>query len=156
MDLRPRTAFGWGFSIVCAALLTVASCGDDDDDGTTTNVNVTLREFSVTPSEASAPKGRVTFHVTNVGEDMHEFLVIKTDLAPDALPTEENGSYEEDGPGTVLLDEIELVNPGESKNLTLSLKAGHYVLICNMVHVEDDGEVEVHYAMGMRTAFTVE
>jgi len=158
MNLRTKTAIGWAFSIIiCAAPLMVASCGDDDDgNSTTTTVDITLREFSVTPAQPSAPAGRVAFHVTNVGEDMHEFLVIKTDLAPDALPTEENGSYLEDGPGTELLDEIDLVNPGETKNLTLNLKAGHYVLICNMVHMESNGDVEVHYAMGMRTAFVVE
>jgi uncharacterized cupredoxin-like copper-binding protein len=119
-----------------------------------TTVDVTLAEFSVTPNQPSAPPGHVTFHVTNNGEDMHEFLVIKTDLAPDMLPTEANGSYEEDGPGTDLLDEIELVPSGESRDLGIDLEAGHYVLICNMVHVEEDG-VEVHYQLGMRTAFTV-
>jgi len=121
-----------------------------------TTVNVTLQEFSVTPDQASVPAGHVTFHVSNVGEDMHEFLVIKTDLAPDMLPTEANGSYLEDGPGTDLLDEIDLVPSGESRNLGIDLEAGHYVLICNMVHVEENGEVEVHYQLGMRTAFTVE
>jgi len=71
------------------------------------------------------------------------------------LPTETNGSYEEDGPGTDLLDEIELIPSGESRDLGIDLEAGHYVLICNMVHQEDD-ELEVHYQLGMRTAFTVE
>ena len=116
-----------------------------------TTVNVTLAEFSVTPEQGSAPPGQVKFHVTNEGEDMHEFLVIRTDLAPDMLPTETNGSYEEDGPGTDLLDEIELIPAGESRDLEIDLEAGHYVLICNMVHVEDDGEVEVHYQLGMRS-----
>jgi len=120
-----------------------------------TTVNVTLVEFSVTPDQATAPPGHVTFHVTNNGEDMHEFLVIKTDLAPDMLPTETNGSYEEDGPGTDLLDEIELIPSGESRDLGIDLEAGHYVLICNMVHQEED-ELEVHYQLGMRTSFTVE
>lgn len=121
-----------------------------------TTVNITLQEFSVIPDRASVPAGRIHFHVSNVGEDMHEFLVIRTDLAPDMLPTEDDGSYEEDGPGTDLLDEIELVPSGESRDLDIDLSAGKYVLICNMVHVEDDGEVEVHYQLGMRTAFTVQ
>jgi len=62
--------------------------------------------------------------------------VIKTDLAPDALPKESNGSYQENGPGTSLLDEIDEVDPGQSKDLTISLDNAKYVLICNMVHVE--------------------
>lgn len=120
-----------------------------------TTVNVTLEEFSVTPDRSSVSAGHITFHVSNAGEDMHEFLVIKTDLAPDMLPTEDDGSYMEDGPGTDLLDEIELVPSGESRNLDIDLAAGKYVLICNMVHTEEDGEIEVHYQLGMRTAFTV-
>lgn len=120
-----------------------------------TTVNVTLMEFSVTPDQPSVAAGHIKFHVSNTGEDMHEFLVIKTDLAPDMLPTEDNGSYLEDGPGTDLLDEIELVPSGESRDLDIDLTAGNYVLICNMVHTEDDGEIEVHYQLGMRVAFTV-
>jgi uncharacterized cupredoxin-like copper-binding protein len=132
------------------------ACSDDGHNGSKgTVVNVTLREFSLTPDRASAPQGNVTFDVSNVGEDEHEFLVIKTDLAPDALPTEENGSYAEDGPGTDLLEEIPLVAPGTMEELQLDLQPGNYVLICNMVHTEDNGDVEVHYQLGMHAAFAV-
>jgi uncharacterized cupredoxin-like copper-binding protein len=134
----------------CASLFLVTSC---DDDSTT--VNVTLDEYTVTLDRATAPHGDVTFDVSNAGTQVHEFLVIKTDLAPANLPTEDNGSYQEDGPGTDLIDEIEAVLPGESKDLTLNLSAGKYVLICNMVHTEGD-VVEAHYSLGMRTAFTVQ
>jgi uncharacterized cupredoxin-like copper-binding protein len=120
-------------------------------------VSVTLRSFNITLDRSSAPRGTVVFRVRNAGtDDIHEFLVIKTDRAPNALPTEANGSYQEDGPGTQLIDEIEEVNPGDTKELSLDLAEGNYVLICNMVHVEDDGTVEVHYSLGMRTAFRVE
>jgi len=82
--------------------------------------------------------------------------VIKTDLAPDALPKESNGLYQENGPGTSLLDEIDEVDPGQSKDLTISLDNAKYVLICNMVHVEANGSQDAHYARGMRTAFRVD
>ena len=142
-------------ALIAVGVMFLAACSENDDhDNVSSTVNVTLREFSVTPDRGNAPAGHVTFDVTNLGEDMHEFLVIRTDLAPDGLPTEENGSYEEDGPGTVLLDEIEDIEPGDTAELSLELDAGNYVLICNMVHVEED-EVEVHYALGMRTAFVV-
>lgn len=120
------------------------------------DVDVTLQEFSVTPNRSSVPPGHVTFHVSNIGEDMHEFLVIRTDLPPDGLPTNADGSYLEDGPGTDLLDEIDLVPSGESRELQIDLSPGKYVLICNMVHMEDNGDVEVHYQLGMHTAFTVQ
>ena len=44
-----------------------------------------------------------------------------------------------------------MIAVGETKDLTISLEIGDYVLICNMV---EDGES--HYQEGMRTAFTVE
>jgi uncharacterized cupredoxin-like copper-binding protein len=120
-------------------------------------VDVTLRSFNITLGQSTVQHGTIIFRVTNrADEDVHEFLVIRTDRAPNALPTEENGSYQEDGPGTQLLDEIEEVSPGETKELSLDLTKGNYVLICNMVHIEDDGTVEVHYALGMHTAFRVE
>jgi uncharacterized cupredoxin-like copper-binding protein len=117
-----------------------------------TTVNVTLQEFSVNPDASSAPAGDVTFSVTNEGpDDVHEFVVIKTDLAPDALPTAEDGSVDEEGEGIEVIDEIEDVPVGEIQEVTVHLDAGAYVLICNIV--EED---EAHYAMGMRTGFTVE
>jgi hypothetical protein len=115
-----------------------------------------LREFNITLDRASAPRGTVIFHVTNSGEDTHEFLVIRTDRAPDALPTEADGSYQEDGPGTQLLEEIEAIPPGATRDLTIDLTEGSHVIICNMVMTEEDGTVEVHYALGMRTAFRVD
>ena len=120
--------------------------------GGTTTVTVTLQEFSVLPDPATAPAGDVTFHVTNDGpDDIHEFVIFKTDLAPDAMPTAEDGSVDEAGDGVELIDEIEDIPVGESQDVTVPLDAGSYVLICNIV--ESD---EVHYALGMRTGFTVE
>ena len=117
-----------------------------------TTVNVTLQEFSVIPESATAPAGAITFHVTNNGPaDIHEIVVFKTELAPDALPTADDGSVDETGEGVELIDEIEDIPIGESQDLSVTLDAGSYVLICNIVE-----GTEVHYAMGMRTAFTVE
>lgn len=115
-------------------------------------VDVSLEEFSVTPEPTSAPAGTITFHVTNDGTEIHEFLVVMTDLADDALPTNGDGSYEEDGAGTVLIDEIPTIYPLLSRNLTLDLEAGNYVLLCNMV----DKAEGAHYTLGMHAPFTVE
>ena len=117
-----------------------------------TTVTVTLQEFSVLPDPATAPAGDVTFHVTNDGpDDIHEFVIFKTDLAPDAMPTAEDGSVDEAGEGVELIDEIEDIPVGESQDVTVTLDAGSYVLICNIV---ESGEV--HFELGMRTGFTVE
>ena len=140
-------------SLTLLGILTSVGCNDPDEASA---VNVTLREFSVTVDQATVPNGSVTFHVSNAGTVPHEFLVIKTDLAPDALPKESNGSYQENGSGTSLLDEIEDLDPGQSKDLTIDLDEAKYVLICNMVHVEANGTQDAHYSRGMRTAFRVD
>jgi hypothetical protein len=135
--------------IASLASLGALSCGGGHHRATV--VGVTLREFTVTPDRSSAPRGPITFDVTNAGTEDHEFLVIQTNLAPDALPVEANGSYEENGPGTVLLAEIDVIPPNQARTLTLDLQAGNYVLICNRVE-----GLEAHYALGMHAGFSVD
>jgi uncharacterized cupredoxin-like copper-binding protein len=149
-------------SLVAALSLVAAACGSDssDHEGRTTRestVDVTLQEFAVRPEQDSAPAGDVTFNVGNVGpEDTHEFVVFKTDLAADALPTSPNGSVDETGKGVELIGEIEDIAPGDTPPpLTVSLDAGSYVFICNIVEEEGQDTI-VHYQQGMRTGFTVE
>jgi uncharacterized cupredoxin-like copper-binding protein len=149
--------------LAVALSLFVAGCGDDDDgadgegdDATTpagegTAVNVTLQEFNVIPDADSGPAGEFTFNITNVGpDDTHEFVVFKTDLAPDSLPTVADGSVDETGEGVELIDEVEDVAVDADEAVTVDLEAGDYVFICNVV----EGD-EVHYALGMTTSFTV-
>jgi hypothetical protein len=138
------------------ALLSLAGCGGGGGGGAETTVAVTLQEFAVLPAQDSAPAGSITFDVENTGpEDPHEFVVIKTDLAPDALPTAEDGSVDETGEGIEVIGEIAEFAPGSSESRTFDLDAGSYVFVCNVVE-EEGGDTLVHYALGMRTAFTVE
>jgi len=117
-------------------------------------IAVTLQEWAVVPASASAAAGDVTFQVSNTGpEDVHEFVVLKTDLDAGALPTDDTGAVVEAGEGIEVVDEIEDIPVGESQDLTVSLEAGKYVLLCNIYSAE---EQEAHYALGMRTNFTVE
>lgn len=121
-------------------------------DGATA-IDVTLKEWEVIVGSASAPAGQIYFRVTNDGPDHpHEFVVIRSDLAPDALPVEEGRVPEDE---VELLDEIEPFAVGSTGSLTLDLEPGNYVLICNIAETED-GELESHYELGMRTAFVVE
>ena len=132
------------------------ACGDDEGAGGETTVQVTLREFEVVPAQDSAPAGEVTFEATNEGpNDPHELVVIRTDLAPDALPIDDQGAVDEGGEGVEAIGEIEEFDPNATESATFTLEAGNYVLICNVTE-EEDGEVEAHYAQGMRTGFTVE
>jgi uncharacterized cupredoxin-like copper-binding protein len=119
-----------------------------------TTVDVIVQEFSVLPEVATAPAGEVTFVVTNDGpDDLHEFVIIQTDLAPDALPTDANGMVDEAGGGMTVIDEIEDIEVGDTQEVTATLAAGNYALICNIYDADED---EAHYEMGMYTGFTVE
>lgn len=137
--------------VAAVAVLTLVSAGCSSDEG---EVDVTVQEFAVIPAAASAPAGDVTFNVTNDGpDDVHEFVVFQTDLAPDALPTNEDGSVDEEGEGVEHIDEIEDIAVGDTQSLSVNLQAGNYVLICN---IYDEAEQESHYQEGMRVGFTVE
>jgi uncharacterized cupredoxin-like copper-binding protein len=133
-----------------AAALALATAGCSGGGGT---VAVTLQEFSIGTDPTSADAGEVTFEATNEGpNDIHEFVVFKTDLALTDLPTDENGAVVEDGEGVELIGEIEDVEVGDTKSVTLDLEPGAYVFICN---IWDEEEQEAHYQEGMRTSFTV-
>ena len=94
----------------------------------------------------SVAAGDVTFKVTNTGpEDVHEFVILKTDLDPAALPTDETGAVTEDAEGIEVVDEIEDVAVGQTQEVTTSLAAGAYVLFCN---IYSEAENEAHYRMG--------
>jgi uncharacterized cupredoxin-like copper-binding protein len=147
-----------GITAVIAVLALVAGACSDDDGGEEMGaggaIGITLQEFAVIPSPAQAPAGDVTFDATNEGpDDVHEFVVFATDLAPDALPTVEDGSVDETGEGVELQGEIEDIAVGDTQSVTIDLAAGNYVLICN---IYDAAEKESHYQEGMRVAFTVE
>ncbi len=117
-------------------------------------VAVSLTEWAVTPDKTTVNTGPVTFNVTNDGPvDVHELVVIKTDLALDSLPVDANGNVDESATGITLVGEIEHIAVGANANATFNLVPGNYVLICN---IWDAGEQEAHYAEGMRIAFTVQ
>jgi uncharacterized cupredoxin-like copper-binding protein len=136
-------------------MLVLASCAAaTPTPASGTTIAVTLQEWAVLPAQSSAPAGDITFTVANEGpDDVHEFVVLKTDLDPGALPTAADGSVDETGEGIEVIDEIEDIAVGATMDVTVTLDAGSYVLLCNIYTAEED---EAHYQMGMRTAFTVE
>ncbi len=142
-----------GIALASATLLVViaGACSSD-----TSTASVALSEFKVVADPSSIPAGEITFGVSNIGEETHEVVLIRTDLAPDALPKTDDGSFDEEDLDVV--DEIEDMEAGSSEELTVELAAGSYVLACNLVEEEEeDGEtiVEAHYQEGMHTAFEV-
>ena len=115
-------------------------------------VAVTLNEHDIVLGASSADAGDITFDVNNAGEETHEIVVVRTDLAPGDLPTAGDGSFDEEQ--VEVVDEIEDMEAGASDELIVELAAGKYVLACNVVE-EEDGETEAHYALGMHTSFEV-
>jgi len=156
MRSRRRTS---GMVALTIGALALAGCGGSGvspspsvSAGATT-VDVTVGEFAVGTSVSSAPAGDVSFAVTNTGpEDVHELVVIKTDISFIALPTDANGAVDEAVGGMEVKGEVEDIPVGTSQELTLTLEPGTYALICN---IWDETEKEAHYAEGMRTEFTV-
>lgn len=145
----------FGLIAALASALIIAGCtGGSASPGTTAaTVDVTLQEWAVVAAPGSVGAGDVTFKVTNEGpEDVHEFVILKTDLDPGALPTDDNGAVTEEAEGIEVVDEIEDIPVGRNQELTVSLASGAYVLLCNIYSEEED---EAHYKLGMRTGFTV-
>ena len=122
----------------CSKSSTPANAGGDAGSSA---VAISEGEFSLSSTPATDASGPVTFSVTNDGKMEHEFVVLRTDVAPDALPVE-SGKASEDGH----IDELEGIQPGTSQTLTVDLPAGTYVLVCNLVG---------HYQSGMHAGFTV-
>ncbi len=137
-----------------AALLVLTACGSEDRGGGTLNID--LSDWAVTLSAESLPKGDIEFVINNLSEEHeHELIIIRTDLAPDELPTKSDGSVDLAASGVSVVGSIKEIGPGHDSSGTFTLKAGRYVLICNLVD-KRGGQTTSHYQQGMRAAFTAD
>jgi uncharacterized cupredoxin-like copper-binding protein len=147
---RARRRWAWALALVLAALalavpLTVARRHEPTPSGTP--LNVRLEDFLVRQDAAVVPAGTVSFRIRNQGPTSHEFILVRTDRAPDKLPLQRDGlTVNEDAPGIELLDEAEGLDIDDRQTLVLDLAAGNYVMYCNL---------EGHYLGGMYAALTV-
>lgn len=128
-------------SLLAAAALAAGApaAGAASAPASATTVNVRLNEWKVTPSVLSVRAGKVTFVARNVGKIAHNLVVLRTNLAPSKLPVVGSRAKEVGRVG-----KTPVFGPGPSRRLTLTLKAGRYVLICN---------VPGHYRAGMFVGF---
>lgn len=122
-----------------------AGCAAESSIEDGASVGTTLTDTSVSVSTSSAPAGTITFDARNDGTTTHELYVFRTDLAADALPIEDE-TVSEAADGVEFIAEVEDIAPGTAKPLTVDLRAGTYVVLCN---------IPGHYADGMRAAFEV-
>ena len=104
-------------------------------------VKVVLNEWKLIPSATTVKPGAVTFVVRNSGGIPHEFVVVKTTRHHHALPMKGSQAVETGDVG-----EIEEILPGKTKRVTIKLKPGKYVLLCNL---------EGHYKAGQYASLTV-
>ncbi|GEM_PF-317129 len=124
-----------------------------------TAVGVQLGEngskYFVKVDKNTVKAGTTTFVIDNVGTMHHEMAIYKTDTAPSKLPLTADGKVDEEKAG--LLAEAVYATPvrgdadhrirdGRGTDLTIDLKPGKYVLLCNLAG---------HYKAGQFVAFTV-
>ena len=102
--------------------------------------------MSVRTNVASVKAGKVTFAVANLSRSIvHEMIVVAVDNPNAPLPYDYNtGKIPEKQ--VKMLGETDEMEPNAEKTITLDLKPGSYLLICN---------VPGHYAADMWTPLTV-
>ena len=89
------------------------------------DIAVKASEYKFDPSSITAKAGAVTFVVTNTGSTEHEFEIFK---------------------GETVVDEIEGLAPGLTRELTVTLEAGDYTYVCKLA---------AHDQLGMKGTLTV-
>jgi uncharacterized cupredoxin-like copper-binding protein len=142
-------------SVIATLSLLTGACGDGNDNKSSTSsasnttstgpstVNASLGEYFIKLDKTSIPTGQVRFNVSNDGKIKHEFVILKTNIAPGKLPLKDGDANEEtaESPG-----EVPGIASGKKKTLDVVLKPGKFVLLCNLPG---------HYKAGQYTGITV-
>src|SRR5438477_3691389 len=131
-------------AMIALATTILAGCSTGAATAKSATVNATLTDMKISLDKTSVPAGEITFVVKNSGAVIHELVVLQTALAQDkiAMDMDEAGKMDETGN----VGETGDVAAGDSKTFTVTLPAGHYVLMCNEIG---------HYGSGMHMTFTV-
>lgn len=102
--------------------------------------------MTLKPDPGSVKAGRVTFRVQNAAKtERHEMIVARVGDPAAPLPYDAT-KHRVIESKLQALGEASNIKPGETKSLTLTLKPGKYLLLCN---------VSGHYEAGMTSAFEV-
>lgn len=117
-------------TLAVAAAIVLAACGstattDRPVPSEAATIEVTADEYAFTPSALEAPAGPIAFHVTNAGNEEHEFEILK---------------------GEQVVDEVEGLVPGLDRTLVVTLEPGEYTFVCKLAG---------HDSLGMTGTLTV-
>lgn len=139
MQRNRHRRFTWPVILAAAASVFLPGCSAPALAPPGASVDLTLKDFSITTPTTSVPAGDVALHVYNDAPATHEFVVVRSELAPGALPLASDGiSVDEDRVEAV--DEIGQIATRDTATLGLTLDPGRYVFLCNL---------EGHYLGGM-------
>ena len=151
-----------GVAVLAVALVALIACGGSSDtsdesgsaggdeqtsEGGSGSVHVALTEWSITPAEGSALEagaGDAVFEIHNEGAAPHDLKIIKTDLAPGALPIT-NGIVNLEAAGDVV-GGVDPLLTGEVAVEEVHLERGNYVLVCT---------IPGHFDQGMTAALAI-
>jgi uncharacterized cupredoxin-like copper-binding protein len=131
-------------ALIVAASLSAACGGGAATTSANTVITVTQDDKTITLDRASVPSGVVTFKLVNASTIVHSLFLLKTDLPHDKIPADPKDGSKVQLPG--LLRESGQVAAGLTKEFSVKLEPGTYVLVCNE---------PAHYIVGMHVGFTV-
>jgi uncharacterized cupredoxin-like copper-binding protein len=141
MPHKPVTALVAVITVGAAAVGSAAATAAKPAASAKRATVVSMTEFKFKPKKLSAKAGRFRVTVKNTGKFQHEFVLIRTKRAANALPTKGKEASEKGAIG-----EIPEQKPGKRASHTFKVKTGRYVFICN---------VPGHYKAGMRGTLKV-
>lgn len=165
MPASPRLA---AVAVLPLTVLALAACGSSSDGSTSTTsaastpststqaaapakrtlaakdgkIVLTAKDFSFSSTDITAPAGKLTVSMENMGMAPHEFVVLKTSKAPGSLKVTNGRVAETDSVG-----EIAEIQGGKTGKHVFDLQPGKYVYVCN---------VPGHYGDGMRGQLIVQ
>ena len=118
-------------TVLLGAAGAIAACGSQGGSGAPGTpapsgvIAVEAKEYAFTPATITVPAGSVTFSVKNAGTEEHEFEIFE---------------------GDKVVDEVEGMVPGLTKQLIVTLEAGDYTFVCKL---------NGHDQLGMKGTLTV-
>jgi len=136
----------WTWTALAILTVSALSCAGDEPSPTSSpeaGIATTLSDFKIKPAEAEADAGPVTLDLTNDGPSEHTFLLVRTDLAEDALPVTD---HVVDVEQLDVVGQVDRIPADAERSITAELSAGDYVMFCNLTG---------HYESDMHAAFAV-